>query len=229
MQRFKLLVLVALAVFALGATVAASAYAGVEALNAEKKATTATFKGNSEKTGALTILGSSLEVTCKKTTSEGTLEVGGKLGSGHTAFEGCGTNAGGTCTGLGDAAGTVLALGTGHLATNTALTVGYILGLTEHLHYSCTVLGITKLLLVLGEYICEVTPINALAGKLTIKCNKGAEKGDPAVTSYVNDAGKAATLTNALQAVEGDTTTETMAALAGEGEVTVTPSVTLDV
>ena len=45
----------------------------------------------------------------------------------------------------------------------------------------------------------------------------------------MNDAGTAATLTNALQSVEGDTTTETMSGEAGEGEVTVTPSVTLDV
>ena len=48
------------------------------------------------------------------------------------------------------------------------------------------------------------------------------------MTSYVNDAGKAATLTNALQPSEGDTS-ETMAAEEGAGEVTVTPEVKLDV
>src|SRR5665811_600988 len=200
---------------------AASAYAGLEALNAEGKPTAATFKGTSEKEVKLSVLGNSLEVKCKKTTGEGTLEAGGKLGTFHKHFEGCSTSLGGECTGLGDTAGSILVLGTAHLATNTALTVGYELSLVEHLHFSCTVLGITKLFLVLGEYLCEVTPINTLTGTLTGRCKKGAEKGDPSVTSYVNDKGEAATLTNALQSSEGDTT-ETMTALEGEGEVTVT-------
>jgi len=228
MQRFKVLSLAALAVFALGATMAASAYAGVEALNAEGKPTSATFFGTSAKETKLSTLGNSLETKCAQTTSEGTLEAGGKLGAAHVKFEKCSTSLGGECTGLGDAAGTVLALGTGHLATNTALTVGYVLGLIEHLHYSCTVLGITKLFLVLGEYLCELTPINTLTSKLTITCKKGAERGDPAVTSYVNDKGEAATLKNALQLSEGDTT-ETMAGFEGSAEGTVTPSVKLDV
>jgi hypothetical protein len=49
MQRFTVLVLAVTAVFVLGATVAASAYAATEALNAEGKSTTAKFTGNSEK------------------------------------------------------------------------------------------------------------------------------------------------------------------------------------
>jgi len=228
MQRSKVMIIAALAVFALGATMAASAYAGVEALNAEGKPTTASFSGTSVKETKLSTLGNSLEVKCGQTTTEAALEAGGKLGAGHTKFEKCSTSLGGECTGLGDAAGTILALGTGHLATNTALTVGYILGLTEHLHYTCTVLGIAKLFLVLGEGLCEVTPINTLTTKLTVTCRKGAEKGDPFVTSYVNDKGEAATLKNALQSSEGDTA-ETMAAGEGSGEVTVTPAVKLDV
>jgi len=229
MQRLKVMILAGMAVLALGATMVASAYAGVEALNKEGKATTATFKGtNPAKETKLSILGSGLQVICKKHTDEGTLETGGKLGTFHIAFEECGTSLGGKCTGLGDTEGTILALGTQHLATNTALTVGYILFLTEHLHFTCIVVGISKLVLVLGEYICEVTPINILATKLTITCKKGAEAGDPAVTSYVNDAGKAATLTNALQSSEGDTT-EVMSAEEGAGEVTITPEAKLDV
>jgi len=228
MQRFKVVTFAVLAVSALTAAMAASAYAGVEGLNAEGKATTASFKGSSEKEAKLTVLGSSLEVKCKKETSEGTLETGGKLGAFHEKFEGCATNLGGECTGLGDTAGTVLVLGTAHLSTNTALTVGYELSLVEHLHFTCTVLGISKLVLVLGEYLCEVTPINTLTSTFTDRCKRGAEKGDPSVTSYVNDEGKAATLTNALQASEGDTS-ETMAALEGECDVTATVGVKIDV
>jgi hypothetical protein len=167
-------------------------------------------------------------VKCTKTASEGTLEAGGKLGTFHLHFEGCSTSLGGECTGLGDAAKSILALGTLHLASNSGLTLGYFLFLIEHLHFSCTVLGITKLFLVLGELLCEVTPINTLTAKLTVTCKKGAERGDPAVTSYENDKGEAATLTNALQTSEGDTT-ETMSAQEGSGEVTVTPSVKLDI
>lgn len=228
MKRFKVLFLAAMAVLALGATMAASAYAGTEALNAKGEATTATFKGESEKETKLSTLGNSLEVKCGKTNSEGSLEAGGKLGTFHLHFEKCSTSLGGTCTGLGDTAGSILALGTAHLASNTALTVAYMLFLTEHLHFECTVSFIKTLFLVLGEVLCEVTPINTLTSKLTVTCKKGAERGDPAVTSYENDKREAATLTNALQSSEGDTT-ETMSAEEGSGEVTVTPEVKLDI
>src|SRR5665811_98213 len=96
----------------------------VEALNVIGEPTSATFKGESAEKTTLSILGNTLEVLCAKTKSEGSLETGGKLGTFHIAFEGCDTSVGGTCTGLGDAAGTILALGTLHLATNTALTLG---------------------------------------------------------------------------------------------------------
>jgi hypothetical protein len=229
MKRFKLLFLAAMAVFALGATMAASAYAGVEALNAENKPTAATFAGNSEKKTTLSVLGNSLEVLCGKTKSEGTLVAGGKEGTFHISFEKCDTSLGGECTGLGDAAGTILALGTQQLATNTGLTEGRLLLNTSHLHFSCTVLGVSKLFLVLGEVLCKVTPINTLTSTLTVTCKKGAERGDPETTSYENFNGEAKTLTNALQTSEGDVTTETMSAEEGEGVVTITPSVKLDI
>jgi hypothetical protein len=228
MQRLKVMILAAMAVFALGATMAASAYAGVEALDSTGKATSAEFKGTSPKKTTLSTLGNSLEVLCGQTTTEGTLAAGGKLGTFHIKFEKCDTSLGGECTGLGDTAGTILALGTQHLATNSTLTVGYILFLTEHLHFTCTVFGIAKLFLVLGEQLCQVEPINTSTSTLTVKCVKGTEPGDPSVTSYENDEGKAATLTNALQSSEGDTT-ETMSAELGEGVVTVTPTVRLDI
>jgi len=227
MQRLKVMILAAMAVFALGATMAASAYAGVEALNAEGKPTAATFKGVSTKKTNLSTLGSSLEVLCGQTTSEGSLEAGGKVGTFHLRFEKCDTSLGGECTGLGDTAGTILALGSLQLATNSGLTVGYLLFATEHLHFSCTVLGIAKLFLVEGQYLCEVKPINVLTKTLTVACKKGAEHGDPAVTSYENFKGEAATLTNPLSSSEGDTTA-TMAAEEGEGEATVTPEAKLD-
>jgi hypothetical protein len=227
MQRFKLLFLASMAVVALSAMMAVSASAEVAAL-ANGKPTAATFSGVSTKKTNLSVLGNSLEVLCAKTTSEGSLEASGKLGKYHIAFEGCDTTLGGTCTGLGDSSGTILSLGTIHLATNTGLTLGFILFLTEKLHFSCTVLGITKLFLVEGEYLCGVTPINALTSKLTIACKKGAERGDPAVTSYENDEGKAATITKGLATSEEEKEF-VMSAEEGEGEVTVSPAVTLDV
>src|ERR1700692_881107 len=109
MQRFKVMVLAALAVFALGATMVASAY-GVEALNSKNEPTEVTFKGQSEKTTTLSTLANSLTVSCKKTTSEAALTASGQLGSFHISFEKCTTSLGGTCTGLGDPAETILAL-----------------------------------------------------------------------------------------------------------------------
>ena len=228
MQRFKMVILAMMAVFALGATMAATASAGVEALNAEGKASAVKFSGTSNKVTKLTILKSERTVECSTTKTEGELEATGKLGPFHLHFEGCKTDIGGECTGLGDAAKTILALGTLHLATNSTLTVGYILFLIEHLHFTCTIFGLAKLVLVLGELLCEATPVNVLTATLTVTCKKGAEKGDPAVTSYENDKGEAATLTNALKASETDATEE-MAAEEGEGVVTLTPEAKLDI
>ena len=229
MQRLKLMFLAMMAVCAVGATMAATANAGVEALDNTGKPVAATFSGTSAKETTLSILNTSLKLLCLQTTSEGKLEATGKLGSFHITFEKCTTSLGGTCTGLGDTTGNILALGTIHLATNTGLTLGYMLFLTEHLHFSCTVLGITKLFLVLGEYICLVKPINVLTSKLTVKCEASSPgSGDAKVTSYENDKGEAATLTNVLKSSEGDTT-EISSAEEGEGVVTVTPEVKLDV
>jgi hypothetical protein len=234
MQRVKVMILAMMAVFALSAVVAATASATPEALNAEGKPTAVTFSGTSNKVTKLSILKSSLIVECATTNTEGELEATGKLGPFHLHFEGCKTNAGGECTGLGDAAKSILALGTLHLAANVvlselpALTVGYILFLVEHTHFTCTVLGFSKLVLVLGEVLCKVTPINVLTATLTVKCEKGKENGDPLVTLYENDKNVAVTLTNALKASETDATEE-MAAEEGEGVVNLTPQVKLDV
>jgi hypothetical protein len=231
MKRFKVLFLAAMAVFALSAMLVASASAAPEALNAEGKGTAATFSGNSEKETKLAVLKSplGLEVKCAKTKSSGTIEAGGKLGTVKLTFETCSTSLGGECTGLGDAAKTILSNGTIHLAANRGLTAGLMLFLIEHTHFSCTVLGVTKLFLVLGELLCAVTPINTLTATLTITCSRGAEPGDPGVTEYENDKGENATLTNALKTSEGDVTTEEMSSELGEGAVTVTPQVKLDI
>ena len=228
MQRFKLTILATMAMFALGATVAATASAGVEILNAAGQTSAVRFSGTTVKTTKLTVLKNERTVECGTTHTEGELEATGKLGPFHLHFENCKTDIGGECTGLGDAGKSILALGTLHLATNSTLTVGYILFLIEHLHFSCTVFGITNLRLVLGELLCDIVPIDVLTTTLTVQCHKGAEKGDPSVTSYENDKGEAATLTNALKASETDSTEE-MAAEEGEGTVTLTPEAKLDV
>lgn len=228
MPKVKIVGLTLLTVFAMSAVLAATASAGVEALNAKGEFSAFTFKGTSEKRLARGILGQSSLWECGKTVTEGSIEAGGKLGSIHIALEKCKTGVGGTCTGLGDTAGTILTLGTFHLATNSTLTHGNILFLFAHLHFSCTVLFVTKLILVLGELLCEISPINVLAKTFTIKCEHGAEDGDPAVTSYENDKGEAATLTNALKSGEAEGTEE-MASEDGELELEVTPEVKLDV
>ena len=231
MQRVKLLVLAVMSVFALGAAMSATAFARVEALNANNLPTSVRFTGASEKVTALGVLGKKTLVRCAKTDTEGELEATGKLGPFHLDFLKCRVFEGNTnlgpCTGLGEATETILALGMVHLATNSTLTIGYVNFLTDHLHFTCTVL-IQKLVLVLGEYICKITPINVLTATATIKCERGAEDGDPAVTTYENDLGQEATLTNPLKAGETEGAEE-MASEEGEGEVTLTPEAKIDV
>ena len=231
MQRLKLPILAVLTVFALSAVMAATAFGGVEPLNATNEVTAFKFKGSSAKITALAVLGKKTLVRCTETHTEGELEATGKLGPFHLRFLHCrvweGNTNLGPCTGLGDATEEILALGIVHLATNSTLTIGYVLFLIEHLHFTCTVL-INKLALVLGEVICQITPINVLSATATIICKHGAEEGDPWVTSYENDKGEAVTLTNPLKAGESEGAEE-MASEEGEGEVELTPEVKMDV
>ncbi|HEY2142010.1 MAG TPA: hypothetical protein VGG98_08120 [Solirubrobacteraceae bacterium] len=184
MQRLKILGLALVAVFALSAVASvATASAEVKILPevAEK------YTGESGE-GTLSSL-SGTTVTCKKDTSEGEFEAKKPLGLFHITFKECTGPFNATCTGLGEASGVILVLGTAHLvfdklgAKLSEAGVG-VLFLLEPVHFTC--LGI--LIKVKGEVLCLIKPVNVKAKHFEIVCEQKSA-GDPAETVYWNEAG----------------------------------------
>jgi hypothetical protein len=192
MCRFKVTFVSLTSMCVVSALLASTAAAALPViLNNKKEAAGATkFAGNTAKTTNLTTLEGFGITQCTNTKTELEFEAKKPLGAFHIKYTGCTTNLGGTCTGLGDAAGERLVLGTFHIVYDSLATLGAaMLFLLEHGHYACVIAGITKLLLVLGQYLCLLTPINALTKSLTVKCEKSATAGDPKEVVYWNEAG----------------------------------------
>jgi len=187
MRRLKLLGLGLVAVFALGAFMSTAALGAAKVLTkAGVESENFKLSGNSVKETKLTVLKSGLAVKCPEVTTEG--EQTGKtlLGTFHLHWKGCTTSLGGTCTGLGDESGLILALGTFHIVFDSLTTLGLgVLFLVEPLHFTCVV-GLSELLLVKGEVLCLATPTNSLTKTITVKCETGPENGDPKETVYWN-------------------------------------------
>ena len=97
-------------------------------------------------------------VTCTEGPMTGTQEANKPLGAIHMELKNCSTEHGSIkCTGLGDSAGVVLALGSWHLVFDslTTLSAGFVI-LWEKVHLNCSAL---VLLLLTGERIClELKP-----------------------------------------------------------------------
>jgi hypothetical protein len=205
MRRLKLLGIACAAVFALVAmaTASASAFVLPEVLGpgAEAKFTTKddlanptfkTLKGN--------------EVTCEHWSGEGGFEAGTRtLGLFHITFSGkCkGTIAGikASCTGLGDAAETILVLGKWHTVVDTkpGETLGAaIMLLLEPVHFTCSI----ALVEVTGDILCLIleplvsmvthlfhcTETNGTANEKHFLNDAGAETAVPALLSSVSHA-----------------------------------------
>ena len=224
MQRFKILGLVLMAVFALSAVVSATASAELPVILTKAKvvAGAVKFKGTNTTTTKLVKLNGS-EVSCSGNTVEGEFEAKKPLGLFHIHFTGCKGPLATTCTGLSDAAGTILALGTIHivydkLGTGTELGAA-VLFLIELLHFSCSIV----LILVKGELLCLITPINKLATVFTTKCEQ-EKAGDPKEVVYWNDEGKEVNIKEGLLASESDGTFE-MSSQVGEGAITTAEEV----
>jgi hypothetical protein len=225
MQRLKVLVLCLMTVFALGAVAATVASASEPELlsAAGVKTKNETFEGHSAKTTGLGILENSLLVLCPETLTQGQQEGESGLGLFHLHFHKCTTNLGGTCTGLGDESGLILVLGTYHLVwdklgVGTELGVG-ILFLIEHVHFVCKVGIVTNLILVLGDVLCLIKPINTLTRSYTIVCEKGAKDGDPGETMYWNNAGTLVEIPEGLLSSEDEGATYKMSSEEGEGTI----------
>jgi hypothetical protein len=152
MRRLKLLGLALVAVFASAAALATSASALELPENLPVSAVTRNWTGASD--GAKPeLLAPGLKITCESAPATGTEEPGKPLGLFHIEFKGC-VSAGVACTGLGEAAGVILTLGTWHLVfdkvTSTELLTA-VLFLPETTHFSCSALVLTE---VLGSLLC---------------------------------------------------------------------------
>jgi hypothetical protein len=155
-------------------------------LTAEEKWTGESGKGTLEK------LKGASNVECTKDKSEGTFEAEKPLGKFHIDFEGCKAAGISTCTGLGEAKGVILALGTFHLVFDklgkvlSEAGLG-VLFLPEPIHFECSV--VNALFVVEGQLLCLMKPANSKVKHFEIVCEKGKEAGDPGETVYWNLAG----------------------------------------
>jgi len=200
MQRLKILGLTLMAVFALSAIASTTASAALPSILNEKKEEVApSFTGNSGGTEFVKLNGKKIE--CTASTAEGLFEKGKPLGLFHIHFTGCSGLAGATCTGEGDKEKEILVLGTFHIVYDKLLNEGSlgaaILFLIPRFHFTCTLLGVKVLILVQGQVLCLIKPINAFAKHFEVDCEQSA-KGDPLETTYWNDAGEPFDIKNGL-------------------------------
>jgi len=231
MQRLKLLGLALVAIFALSALVSATSFGAIEILNKNKvKVENTEFSGHSNKETVFTVLEFFGKTKCPEVLIEAHL-LSAQLGDFHLHWHKCTTNLGGTCTGLGDEEGLILALGTFHLVYDKLLAEGPlgagILFLLEHVHYVCEgglIIG-KKLVLVLGEVLCLIEPLT-LGTEIKVKCE--GTNGDPAETKYWTENGQEVNMgQNALLASEDEGTTYKMSAESGEAVATASEQVEL--
>ncbi len=181
MRRLKILGLALMAVFAL--SVVASASASAEELSFLPEPTAAnpvTLEGTSGK-GTLETVGKST-VTCTSVTSLASL-TGLKVGTYHLHFKGC-KSSGAPCNSVGDEKEVILALGKTKLVYDkvTEGLAAAILLEQEELHFTCTLGPIKVLVLVRGNLLGLIKPINVLTKTLELVVEQ--EKGKPKETKY---------------------------------------------
>lgn len=230
MQRVKLLGLTVMTALALSALAAGTAFGAVGILSKTGQTVLGfKFSGTSKKETLFTILKGFGVTKCAEVETEGEQEGTGLLGSFHLHWKGCTTNLGGTCTGLSDAAGTLLGLGTWHLVFDKLSSEGSlgvaILLLIEQFHFTCEGGFVPKtLVLVSGQSLCLI-PINVLSTKLAITCEKGREKGDPGETVYWNESGTKVEMGEGGLLASENEGAQTMAALEGSIETTTSEEI----
>src|SRR5665213_1272773 len=189
MRNLRVLGLALLALFAVSAVASASASAALPQVLVGGVASAATFKGTSSETPILETLALT-KIVCEKSTSTTEIGANGESGTFHATFSGnCHkTFLGSTfvCTGLGDTtSGTILELGKIKFVYDkiaAPLGVAAHLTLEPTVHFEC-VLGTTKILVLLsGDMLCLVSPINTLSESSTLVCEQS--KGDAKETEY---------------------------------------------
>jgi hypothetical protein len=129
------------------------------------------------------------EIKCRAATSQGTMEASKKLGTFVKTITGCKSErpvAGVECNSIGDAAETVLAVGTWHLVLTT------ISGVDKHLTWlllapltvDCSLFEFK----ITGNVLAEVTPANTSTKKYHTKLD--VVNGNQEFTNFENDGGE---------------------------------------
>ena len=190
MQRLKLVVLAGMAVLSLSALASASTSAVTPATILPEEEVKLTGK----QVGAwvLTALGGA-KIECKTQTSEGSFAAKAKLGPITTKLGECKeASTGATCTGLGEASGTILMSGEAHLVVdNEPILGGGLLFLVNLTHFACSIV-LTELK---GEVLCLIKPANTKTTHFEGGCTEtAAGSGDPKEVTYWNEVGEEVTI-----------------------------------
>jgi hypothetical protein len=224
MQRLKILVLAAMAVFALAAIVSATASAALPLfLTAAGTQPLLLISGLSTIVSQLQELGqaASEQIECPEVHYTFHQEANTDLGTFHFDFLKCHAAVGGIeakCTGLGEAtAGEILVLGTYHAVFDSLTTLGAAdLMLVNEVHFACSII----LVKVKGELLCLISVPGGKGSKVKLDCKKTAG-GDPEESTYWNNAGTEVKIPNGLLASRSDGTfKDSSEGASGEGTVT---------
>jgi hypothetical protein len=160
---------------------------------------------------------------CASATGEGTIEANGHSGLYHITFEKC-EGADTVCTGLGDASGTILSLGSWHIVFYTLkATLGEAgvatLFLVDNIHFECGSFGLgLQEAFANGMVLCPNTDEVALTKAFEVLCKEGAAL-HPLLSKYYNAAGELTKITP-LEFSE-DEGTEVEGLVIGNSRVTV--------
>jgi hypothetical protein len=184
-------------------------------------ATAVNWTGESPGATQLEQLGNALKVECAKAKATGTRNATTPLGEFHITFESCKDGIV-TCTGLGDAAGTILVLGEWHLVFDklgTSLTEAGGLGvailfLPKEVHFECA----GSLVVVKGMVLCLILKWEPLATTFEFHCKTNGTIGDPEETKYWNDTPSEVAIAELLASTNGGAFV--MAALVGLFKIT---------
>jgi hypothetical protein len=223
MQRLKILVLAAMAVFALAAIVSSTASAALPLfLTATGTQPLLLISGLS------TVVPAQLQTLAQKETEQVECpevhytfhqNANEDLGTFHFDFLGCHVTVpiAAKCTGLGEAtAGEILALGTYHTVFDSLAPLGAaMLLLINEVHFACSIV----LVKVKGELVCLIVVPGGKGTKVKLDCEKTL--GDPKEFTYWNNAGTEVKIPNGLLASQSDGEFKDAAEKAsGEGAVT---------
>jgi hypothetical protein len=222
MQRLKILILAAMAVFALAAIASTAASAALPLfLTAAGTQPLLIISGLSTVVSQLQQLAQAVseQFECPEVHYVLHQEANQDLGTFHFDLLQCKINSpiAAECTGLGEAAGTVLALGTYHLVFDSLILLGAaVLLLFNEAHFACSIV----LVKVKGELLCLVSVPGTKGTKVKVDCGKTAG-GDPSEVTYWNNAGTKVEIPNGLLVALSDGQFKDAAlGLSGEGSVT---------